>query len=113
MIDFKFSGHVFSYSDESKNAASLFGEWMQKAEKAQRFFGNPKWSSTDPADSNYAGYKLVNCVGEITYNNKPATGEIQFIVDEVAGTFLFNAFEINGVPQNKYRQVELLNAMYE
>ena len=82
-------------------------------EAVDDFFGSPEWESGDPADDELSGYKLVNCKGEITYRDKLATAEIQFILNPDSGEFELHAFEINGKPQSYNMQVELLEAMFE
>lgn len=94
---------------------SYFDEYPSKTvgEAVDGFFGDPQWSSGVPVDSELNGFTIVNCNGYITYNDEPAEAVIQFLLDETDGSFVFNAFEINGVPQNQYRKIELLNLMYE
>lgn len=77
------------------------------------FFANPKWEAGIPVDEEFAGKTLINCMGEITYDDIPVMAEIQFVLDEKTGEFELNAFEINGVPQNQYMQNVLLEAMFE
>lgn len=77
------------------------------------FFISPEWESGKPVDAKYAGKTLVNCKGIITYDDEPVAALIQFVLDEKTGAFELNAFEMDGVPQNQYMQVQLLGAMFE
>lgn len=51
--------------------------------------------------------------GIITYDDESVTALIQFVLDEKTVPFELNAFEMDGVPQNQYMQVQLLDAMFE
>ncbi len=73
------------------------------------FMGNPSWESGVGEN----GVKFVNVSGDITYSDKPVKAVVQFTVDEEAGTFEFNAFEINELPQNKLIAMALLSKMCE
>jgi ribosomal protein L40E len=39
MNEFTFLGHTFSYPEGAEKSTALFGEWMEKASKAERTFG--------------------------------------------------------------------------
>ena len=94
-------GH-FTYYDE-----------MTVGEAVDGFFGNPKWKSYVPADKELRDFMLVNVEGKIIYDDEKADAIIQFIVDEDTGEFELYAFEIDGVPQNDYMIVSLIEAMFE
>jgi len=62
------------------------------------FMGNPSWES----DMTDKGIKFVNIGGDITYADKPVRAVIQFIFNKDETSFEYQAFEINGVPQNQF-----------
>ena len=66
-------------------------------EMVDRFFGDPSWES-DITDEDI---KFVNIGGDITYVEKPVRAVIQFIFSKDETSFEYQAFEINGVPQNQ------------
>ena len=73
------------------------------------FMGSPSWESgvTD------AEQTFVNVSGDISFADKPVRAVVQFMVDEDSQTFEYNAFEINGVPQNMFIAAALLEKMCE
>ena len=72
------------------------------------FVGNPKWSSLEGEDGN----TYVNVTGRITFLDEPVEALVQFRVDQDAGTFELNAFELNAIPQNNLMKLALIEAMY-
>jgi hypothetical protein len=73
------------------------------------FIGSPSWESNETAE----GQKFVNITGRITYSEKEVDALIQFFIDPDKGTFNFNAFEINELPQNNLLAMGLLEKMCE
>ncbi len=73
------------------------------------FFGNPKWVSLVAEDGN----TYVNLTGKITFLDEEVDALVQFRVDKEAGTFIINAFEMNGIPQNDAMKLGLVEALYE
>jgi hypothetical protein len=76
-------------------------------EMVNGFFGDPSWES-DVTDK---GIKFVNIGGDMTYANKPVRGVIQFTFSKDETSFEYQAFEINGVPQNQFIAGALLEKM--
>ena len=74
---------------------------------ADGFMASPRWESGE-TDS---GQEFVNIRGGVTYLQKPVDAAVQFIVDREAGTLAFEAFELNGIPQNRLVQRELIQKM--
>lgn len=75
-------------------------------EMANAFLNNPKFESLVADD----GYVYVNLTGGFTYDGKPVNGLVQFSV-KVDDSFEYQAFEINGQPQNVLIANELLTKM--
>ena len=73
------------------------------------FFGDPSWES----DMTDKGVKFVNIGGDITYADKPVRAVIQFTFSKDETSFEYQAFEINGVPQNQFIASSLLQKMCE
>lgn len=73
------------------------------------FFGSPKWESGQSDQ----GVKFVNIRGEMTYMNKPVEGMVQFKINNDGNTFNYQAFEMNGIPQNNLVAMQLLSKMCE
>jgi hypothetical protein len=73
-------------------------------ELANNFMGNPKWGHI-----NHNGNDYVSVSGDIMYNGKPANGLLQLWVKN--GVFGYQAFEIDGVPQNEFTAQNLLYGM--
>lgn len=73
------------------------------------FMGSPSWESGVGENS----VKFVNVGGDITLADKPVRAVVQFVVDEKAGSFEYQAFEINGVPQNTFMAAALMAKMCE
>lgn len=73
------------------------------------FMGNPSWE----AGSSEKSEKFVNVSGDITYAEKPVRAVVQFMVNEKNNAFQYQAFEINGVPQNNLIAMALLSKMCE
>lgn len=94
---------------------SYFSSYPNKTigEAVDSFFDEPEWESGKPADESLKDYTLVNCSGKIFFDDELSTAEIQFLLNDKTGEFELNALEINGVPQNKFMQIGLLEAMYE
>ena len=78
-------------------------------EMVDSFLGNPSWQSGTSDD----GVTFVNIEGDLTVYEKEVRGAIQFIVNAGAGSFEFNAFELNGVPQPNIMAMGLLTKMCE
>jgi hypothetical protein len=73
------------------------------------FMGNPSWESDVAGNS----VKFVNIGGDMTIFEKPVRATVQFVVDEEAGSFEYQAFELNGVPQNNLMAASLMAKMCE
>lgn len=71
------------------------------------FFGSPKWESGQSDQ----GVKFVNIRGEMTYMNKPVEGLVQFRINSDGNTFNYQAFEMNGIPQNNMIAMQLISKM--
>lgn len=82
---------------------------MTVEEMVNGFMGSPSWESGVAED----GSRFVNIDGDITLHDKPVRAALQFLVDLEAGTFDFNAFETNEVPQPTYMALGLLDKMCE
>ena len=76
---------------------------------ADNFMASPRWES----GKTEAGQEFVNVRGGIAYMDKPVDAAAQFFVDREKGTFAFQAFELNGIPQNRAIQRELIQKMCE
>lgn len=74
---------------------------------ADGFMASPRWESGKMKN----GQEFVNIRGGVTYLQKPVDAAVQFVVDRKAGTFAFQAFELNGIPQNRLIQRELIQKM--
>ena len=74
---------------------------------ADSFMASPSWESVKADDGN----EYVNIRGGITLQGKPVDAAMQFAVDRETGAFTFNAFELNGIPQNQIIQAELIAKM--
>ena len=72
------------------------------------FMGSPSWASIT-AD---AGINYVNISGDITYAEKLVRALLQYKLNQDE-TFEFNALEFNGVPQNNFIAMGLLEKMCE
>jgi len=70
------------------------------------FMGNPKWKHIVDED----GKDYVNISGDITYFGKPSRAMLQLWVYKTEN-FGFQAFEINGVPQNSFVAMGLISNM--
>ena len=70
------------------------------------FISQPSWES----GVTEGGIKFVNIEGGITFQEKPVTAAIQFMLGE-GSSFEFNAFEINDLPQMKLMALGLMNKM--
>lgn len=73
------------------------------------FMGNPSWESIVATD----GGNYVNIGGDITYDGEPVRAKLQFAVDKSAGTFEFNAIELNAVAMPQLLAIGLMNQMCE
>lgn len=71
------------------------------------FLDSPSWESGESKN----GAEFVNVSGGITLSGKPVNAVVQFTVDEAGGTFQYNAFEINEVPQNNFMATALFKKM--
>ena len=71
------------------------------------FMSSPRWSSGESAD----GQEFVNIKGGIIYQETEVTALIQFLIN--GDSFEMGAVEFNGVPQNRFIGVGLLNKMCE
>ena len=76
-------------------------------EMVSGFMGSPSWSSGVSAEQSY----FVNIQGKITLHDKPVTAVLQFMVDLDAGTFAYNALELNEIAQNNFMAAALLKKM--
>lgn len=87
-----------------KKGSMAFCSGYTVEELANNFMGSPKWKHI-----NHKGNDYVNVSGDITYDGKPANGALQlWIKNDVFG---YQAFEIDGVPQNDFMAQNLLNQM--
>jgi hypothetical protein len=73
------------------------------------FLANPKWETGTTA----AGQHFVNVRGGMTYQGKPVSATIQFLVNREARTFEFHAFELNEIPQNEVMKQALMRRVFE
>jgi len=71
------------------------------------FMENPKWESGKTDN----GMEYVNVEGGITFNEKPVTAKVQFLINMKNKTFTYNASQINEVPQNNFMAVALFTKM--
>lgn len=71
-------------------------------EAFEAFFGSPKWEEGVPEDDELReqGITLVNFTGKMMYADKEVEAVIQFHVKKDDETFTFEAFELNGIPQD-------------
>ena len=97
-------------SDEVKMVKSgTFYACSQKTveQAVDGFFGSPEWESGQSDD----GVKFVNITGEMTYMEKPVKGVVQFRIGEDGKSFNYQAFELNGIPQNQFVAMALIRKM--
>lgn len=71
------------------------------------FFGSPKWESGVSSE----GLKFVNINGDMTYMEKPVKGTVQFSINTDGKSFNYRAFELNGIPQNNFIALALINKL--
>ena len=76
-------------------------------EMVDGFMGSPSWESGVTEDQEI----FVNVSGDISYADKPVRAVVQFMIDKENETFQYNAFELNGIPQNHFIAAELLEKM--
>jgi len=76
-------------------------------EMVEGFYSSPKWEDGTAE----GGGKFVNAIGGMTFQEKSVEGTIQFMVNVEKGAFQFNAFEMNGIPQNRLLAIALLKKM--
>jgi hypothetical protein len=76
------------------------------------FFGSPHWESGIGSDGETKGKKLVNATGKISYMGKEVEAKIQFVINDDDKSFVFRAFELNGIPQNQLMIIGLISKMY-
>ena len=74
---------------------------------AESFMSSPSWQSLTADD----GKTYVNLSGGITFHDKPVDAVIQFSL--TGDTFEFQAFEMNGIPQNALIAGALMDKMCE
>ena len=73
------------------------------------YLGNPKWESGISED----GARFVNITGKIFYYDKETDLLVQFIIDnDELESFSYYACELNGVPQDNFFFLGLLEAVY-
>ena len=87
-------------------------EWCPDYTVKQMADGFMAWPIWEPIKADDGG-EYVNLIGGITLQGKPVEAVAQFKVDRKAGTFAFQAFELNGIPQNLLVQRELIQGMCE
>lgn len=73
------------------------------------FMENPSWTPVMGENN----VKFVNVGGNISYAEKPVRAVVQFVVNEKEGSFQYQAFEINEVPQDNPTASALLEKMCE
>lgn len=76
-------------------------------EMVDSYLGDPSWESGKDDDN----ASFVNVGGDMTYAGNPVRGLVQFAVDAKAGTFQYQAFEVNEIPQDNDTAAELLSQM--
>ena len=76
-------------------------------EMVNGFLTSPSWES-GTSDS---GTEFVNIKGGITYHDTPVEANIQFVINKNEKTFKFQAFEMNGVPEDNLIAMALLQKM--
>jgi len=62
-------------------------------------------------DEDYIAY--VNITGTLLHGGVEATAVLQYQVDTVDLTFIYNAFEIDGIPQHDSKYFELIELVFE
>ena len=72
------------------------------------FMPDAKWESLLADD----GKRYVNVRGTIQYMEKDVEAVVQFLIDSDNDRFEYNAFEMNGIPQNNLMFWALLEAAY-
>ena len=75
-------------------------------EMAESFMDAPSWKSLTADD----GKKYVNLSGGIMFQDKPVDALVQFLLNDDL-SFEFNAFELNGLPQNQLIASTLVEKM--
>jgi len=104
---------VLSFEDEIVSIVkdgALYDYPEQTLGKAfGNFFGNIKWEVV--AGSDLVVY--VNVSGGILYGDEEATALLQYQVDTIDLSFIYNAFEINGVGQSDNMYYELIETIFE
>lgn len=104
-------GSVF----EDKNIALVKNGTLQLCPSAtvkqmvDGFMGDPSYEAGVGED----GQHFVNIGGDLTFHEKPVRGVIQFLVDEKEGTFQYQAFELNEIPQANLIAMAVLQKMCE
>jgi hypothetical protein len=71
------------------------------------FMGAPSWESGKSSN----GQVFVNVSGDITFYEKPVRAMVQFFVK--GDSFVFNAFEMNGIPSANIIAIGMMNKMCE
>lgn len=73
------------------------------------FFEDIKWEVV--AGEDFAVY--VNISGGLLYGGEDATALLQYKIDIIELTFIYNAFEIDGIPQSYNMYYELIKLIFE
>jgi hypothetical protein len=71
------------------------------------FFGSPKWESIQGAD----GTKFVNIKGKISFMDKPVSANLQLKINDDGKSFVYQAFELNDIPQNRLMAMGLIKKL--
>lgn len=77
-------------------------------EAFDNYLANAVWES----GKSEGGQRFVNVRGEILYDGNNAEIIVQFFVDENNGLFMYNACEINGIPQNDWAVFYLFDTVF-
>ncbi len=73
------------------------------------FFGDPEWKYFKSSDEN----DIVEFSGKCTYMDAEVTATIQFVLDIDNGTFVPGYFDMNGVPQNEWMTLFIINKVFD
>ena len=90
-----------------KNGSLESCESKTLGEMVEGFMGSPSWSSGVTQENQ----EFVDVDGTIMFADKEVEASLQFLVN--SETFEYNALEFNGVPQNNFVAMGLLNKMCE
>lgn len=66
-----------------------------------RVFPSPKWTSEKAPGDVKGGDSIVSVRGKLQFKGQETDGELQFVVNQQAGTFDITTFKLNGVAQTR------------